>query len=77
MIDRDHARAIIWTLVWPLVVVVIAGLTMFGDCAEDVFTGTHQGTCVDQTRMIGWIVVGLGIAVYTLGCWVIFRKRGR
>ena len=77
MIHWDRLAALVWTIVWPVIVFFALGFMMMGDCAEDVITGTHQGPCVDQKRLLGWIVIGIGVVVYALGYWLIFRKRGR
>jgi hypothetical protein len=77
VIHWDRLAAIVWTLLWPIMVFFALGFAMMGDCAEDVITGTHRGSCVDQKRLVGWIIIGLGLAIYAIGYWLIFRKRSR
>jgi len=74
---RRTAACIAFTLACLLVFFVAAGLSQFGDCAEDVITGTHQGPCIDQKRIVGWTIIAIGIVTLIVGNWLIIRKRGR
>jgi hypothetical protein len=77
VIHWDRLAALVWTIIWPVLVFFALGFAMMGDCAEDVIRGTHQGPCVDHKHVVAWTIIALGLVVYALGYWLILRKRGR
>jgi hypothetical protein len=69
------AKAVAWTLLWPIAAFILFAFAILGDCPED--NAARYRACVDHKDIFGWTVVGISAIIYLVGYWQIFRKRGR
>lgn len=73
---RRALVALVWTALWVPIVFFTVSFSMLGDCTQDIITGDN-GPCMNQQRVVGWLIVAIGLVTLLAGYWVIFRRRRR